>query len=314
LITLRRLKFYVELLLVFALIAPQVHGVIAAPETYWLRPGTYATYAFEKACLLNGVWTDSGTYGWRCLAVDGTMATLNVSFHASGTLSEKVDSSLKQTPFVINNFTVILINTTTRTLFDAKGHELGYAQFWIDLARDVWSGEGEQPVRNMTLVSNYFGMTVDEVHIGAIGKESSMGLKPIETPFGKFDNIIAMWSLVSGPLVVPGSTRSNMILQFIYETRLGLLIGGTYMDDILAKVFHVAFLFQAIHESLTVPMELRLADTNLEIGVYKEEADLLATLVAYVQTYALAIIVIFFALPIAIVLLRGRVHASKGAN
>jgi len=292
--------------LLVALALTIVRTGVTAGESYWVRPGSHAMYVFDKAFLINGVETGSGTYGWRCLSTDRDLAVLNVTFEASVAFWEMVEGGVKETRFTIRNSTIVTTNVTSRALLDEEGHVWGYAHFWIDPAREPWLGDNNAPLGNITMIRDFLNSTVDKGRVDRITKGSSFGLPPLETPFGKFDETVAMWALFDQPFSVGAFATTGEIFQFIYETRLGLLIGGTYMDDILCNKFGVGLLFET-ETKLGMPrMELRLVDTSLELGMFREEGGFLAEVFELVRANAVPIAATLFIVPLLVLGLRGR--------
>lgn len=297
------------LLAILALLFIRVSWPVAEP--YWLKPGSYATYVFDSAYLTSGIWTKNGSYGWRCLSVNGGLATLNVSFQAEAILREIVGGGVSETKIMIRNSTLVTINITSRALIDEDGNVWGYAHFWIDPVKEPWSGEGDAPEGNITLVSNYFNATINKARVERMVRESAYDISPLETPFGKFDETAAMWARFEGPLLIQKFVMTGGIFQFLYESRLGLLVGGTYMDDILCNRFGVVTLPEKKPKTGMPEMGLRLAETNLEVGVLKEDekdSGLIGQAIGLIQDNAVLIAILLFILPLLFVALKGRVH------
>lgn len=297
------------LLAILALLFIRVSWPVAEP--YWLKLGSYATYVFDSAYLTSGIWTENGSYGWRCLSVNGGLAILNVSFQAEAILREIVGGGVSETKIMIRNSTLVTINITSRALIDEDGNVWGYAHFWIDPVKEPWSGEGDAPEGNITLVSNYFNATINKARVERMVRGSAYDISPLETPFGKFDETAAMWAIFEGPLRIQKFFMTGEIFQFLYESRLGLLVGGTYMDDILCNRFGVVTLPEKKPKTGMLEMGLRLAETNLEVGVLKEDekdSGLIGQAIGLIRDNAVLIAILLFILPLLFVALKGRVH------
>lgn len=293
---------------IIMLIITEARWLIAEP--YWLKPGSYAIYVFDSAYLTSGIRTENGSYRWYCLSVKGGLAILNVSFQANAIVREIVEGGVSETRVVIRNSTIVTINITSRALIDENGNIWGYAHFWIDPIREPWSGEGDAPEGDITLINNYFNNTVSKARVDRMVKHSAHGLSPLETPFGKFDETATMWTLFEKPLRIAGFFMTGQIFQFLYESKLGLLVGGTYMDDILCNKFGVVTFFEKKPKQGMPPMELKLAETNLEAGVLKEEnnSGLIESAISFIRNNAILIAVLLFILPLLFVILKGRIH------
>jgi len=299
-------KAYASELLALTIVVLMLESCVSRTEAEptWLRSGSYAEYSFATAFLAKGSWSDPGTYRWCCVSIADDIAVLNVTLKTSYTLRENAEGNIRETRFDVDNSTTVFVNTTTRALLDERGQAWGYAHFWIDMTKEPQSAGMQPNQRNMTLVQNYFGMTIGNATVGGAVKVGSCCT--LNTPFGKFAEFVTIYAMIPQPLVISDFSTSGGILQFFYEVKSGLLVGGSYMDDVLSNRFGVVILQEATVELGRPPMELRLTGTNIDVELSKEEASLFDQVLEWVKMNAIQIAVACFTIPLLVLTLRGR--------
>ena len=278
-------------------------------QPYWLRRGVYAVYRFEDAYAVKGfgesgwelVSLGGGYYKWQVVDVNESVAVLEVTLRA-GNMSRSVN---------------VTLDLETMSLIDEDGRVWGKAWLWIDLTKMPPAPPNNTIIRNVTVVMNWLNESLRNPLVSrvySLTKEG--GLKaPFRMGLGSVDRVVSFSSIKTGlrrykrdnttvsvMTVGPENKPAGLMLQWLYEAKYGLMIGGWYMDDILSQKFGIVLFSELSHRG-GYGHWIYLYDTNLDIGVSAGGFDILA----FLKQYYIYILIVALASLFIAVLLRGRI-------
>jgi len=264
----------------------------------WLGVGVYAVYRFSGAYGFeeSPFWSDEygwiltnfgpGYYRWEVSGVNGSLVTLQVTLS-----TEKWNRAVE-----------VILNAETMDLVE-DGKIWGKAWFWIDSANLSPTSENTV-VRNTTFCRSWLNMTFSYMRVSRIYSQTrESNLKPIETKLGLVDLVITVSGWIEGlknlkykvdHVIADEIIVGSYGLSSDYDAKSGLLLYGTYIDDILTQKFGIHLFEEMTKETGKAAHWLLLEDTNIPIDVSGGGVSALELLKGYYPYILIGILISLF--------------------